>query len=82
MTDKQKIAALEERVRHLEMRPVAYPVYVPYFVPQQPTFMPAQPWWVDPTWVGNIGAGALPTATMGTAHIGFASGQFCDITNN
>lgn len=61
---KQKIEALEARIKQLEMRPpvyVSYPVYAqPYFAPQyvpQPHFPYQSPWW-GVTTMGGIGASA------------------------
>ncbi len=62
MTDKQKIADLEKRVKDLEARPQAPTIIVPPavapipFIPQIP-YVPVfpQPWtpWVPPFYVGD-----------------------------
>jgi hypothetical protein len=67
MTDKQKIADLEKRVKDLEARPVAPTIIVlpenPYpTVPQYPQPW-TWPWWPQPiTWECNTSAGIYPKA--------------------
>jgi hypothetical protein len=63
MTDKQKIADLEKRVKDLEVRPqaptiIVLPALTPIPVLQPlPVFPPPRPWW---EWPVNICAGSYP----------------------
>ena len=75
MTDKQKIADLEKRVKDLEARPQAPTIIVlpanPFpAIPQYPVYPPPRPWWEQPGYVStcgtNITAGDVPVSVAFT----------------